>query len=135
MRSHADADDRDFCDLVFVADTSGANLVRYHPNQFQGVAQIAAGDGEGHVGAAISTRVLDDHVDYDPGIGDGSENSRCQSRPILHSADGNFALVVVERDTRDQHVLHGSVFFAHPGSLRVVAETRAYHQWHSITTS
>src|ERR1700722_8007876 len=104
MRAHADADNRNLRNLVLVTDAGGGDVAGDGAHQFERAAEIGPRNGKGHIGAAVRTRVLNNHVNDDAGVGDGSENPRGETRTVLDAGKRNLALILVERDARNEYI-------------------------------
>src|SRR5215472_4067355 len=104
--SHTYAHNRYFRNLVLVAHAGRSDLCTDAPDQLEGAYQVVAVDREGHVGATISTGVLNDHVHHDVGRGDRTKNPGREARPIFDASDGDFALILIERHSGNEQIFH-----------------------------
>ena len=106
-------------------DFAGADFLDDGLQDFCGLRGFVGGDGEGNVGEPFFADVLDDDVDVDVGVGDRLEHLRGDAGFVGHAGDGDFGLVLVNRDAADDDVFHFCGFFFHDGSW-VVVKTAAH---------
>ena len=69
VRTHTQADCGDFAHGVVAVDGGGTDAVLQFGQDFDGLFVLAARYGEGEIGSAFAADILDDHVDFDVGIG------------------------------------------------------------------
>ena len=110
MRAHAQADDRHFAYGVVAADFLRADGVLQRLQHFQRFFVVVARHGEGEVSGAFGADVLDDHIDFDIGIGNGAENLIGDARFVGHAAHVDARLVFVECDAGYDGSFHVGVF-------------------------
>ena len=84
-----------------------------------GGRQVVDGHRAGDVGVTLLADVLNDHVDVDVGVGQGREDVGGHARPVGHAAHRDLGLVGGVGHAADDRLFHGSIFFFHPGSLRI----------------
>ena len=68
------------------------------------------------------TRILDDHVHVNGGLGQGVKNAGGSAGLVWQAPHGDLGLILVERDAADDDVLHAGSFFFHDGT-GIVVET------------
>ena len=74
MVAHADTDGGDLGHVDVGDHVGGAGAFLHFFHDGQGLLEILAGDGEGHVGMAVKAGVLDDHVHQHALFGKGAED-------------------------------------------------------------
>ena len=111
MRAHAQADYRYFAHAVVAVDFGGAQTVFQAFHQFQSRFVIAARNGEGEIGGAFVAHVLDNHVHFDVGIGNSTENLIGNAGFVGYAAYVDTGLVFIECDTGYGSSFHVVVLF------------------------
>ncbi|CWT62449.1 Uncharacterised protein [Neisseria meningitidis] len=69
VRTHTQTDCRDFAYGVVAINRNRADTVLAFRQDFQSLLVIAARYGKGKIGCAFAADILDNHIDFDVGIG------------------------------------------------------------------
>ena len=118
MSAHADADDGDFGDVGIHLDALGVHGRQSASRRSPELSVIGLGHGERQIRGAVFAGVLDDHVDDDVRVRDGTKDSRRQSRLIGHPDQGDFCFVFIARHAGNQHIAHALLLIDQPGTFR-----------------
>jgi hypothetical protein len=111
MAAHADADNAHLADLG-VARHFLCTQLRQHffIEQLDRTRVVVAIDGEAEVGLAVLADVLDDHVDFNVGLGHGAQDLVGDAWLVGHAQHRNLGLVAVESDAGYDGLFHFFVF-------------------------
>ena len=112
MALHAGADQRHLADVLVVERLLEADLVLDPLQGGDGCGRVGLGRGEGDVGTPGGRMGgdLHDHVDVDPGVGNGAEDGGGEARLVGASDDGHLRFAAVVSHPADDCLLHVLAF-------------------------
>ncbi len=111
MAAHADADNTHLADLGVAHDFLRAQPGQhFFLEQFDRAGVVVAIDREAEVGFSVLADVLDNHVDFDVGVGHGAQDLVGDAWFVGHAQHRDLGLVAVESDAGYDGLFHFFVF-------------------------
>ena len=122
MRTHTNADHRDFGNIAYLKELSSGLVGERFSHGFFGAKDILSRYGECHIRLTIAAKVLYDHIDTDTRCAEHLKELGGCTGAVWQIADHDLSLVFIECDAADDDIFHGGGFFFHNGTW-VVVET------------